>query len=110
MQVDNKYIDIYSNVLNADVRNHLSEDILDPILKTYNTILNLYRKKPEENQEMVKKGFFKIMNDQIASKDNLKDKLDILNQWNSAVYKTVIANSDNLMFIEIAYRNSEVYK
>ena len=37
MQVDNKYIDIYSNVLNADVRNHLSEDILDPILKTYNT-------------------------------------------------------------------------
>jgi hypothetical protein len=96
---DNKYQKIYSNILDDDVKNNLSEDNITSVLKAYETVTNLHDDKSEDSQEKVKEGFFRIMNNKIASKDSLKDKLDIMKRWSSEVYKQMVKNRNELRYV-----------
>jgi hypothetical protein len=86
-------------ITNKDVRARISTTDLARVSRAYKVTMNLHDNKSQDQISQLEDGFYRIMNEKIASKDSLKDKLDILKRWSSEVYKSITLNSDNLKYV-----------
>jgi hypothetical protein len=93
------YFTVYNQISDKDVKNKIDYTDLTTTVNAYKFVLSIHNNKSQNQISQLEDGFFKIMNEKIASKDSLDDKLNILKKWGKDVYKQMIKSSDQLRYV-----------
>jgi hypothetical protein len=93
------YDNIIKNIADETFRKQLTELDLKPVFQAYSTIILLHENRSDDDKQKLVDGFYRIMNEKIASSDSTKSKIKILTRWAQESCIAVKKNSENLRYV-----------
>jgi hypothetical protein len=101
--------DIYSEISDHKLRNHLPMKTVNNLLQAYNLSIGVTTEWSPGAQQQAKDGFLYTMNEKAKLGDTIEDKNRILNEWSTNASQAIRSNASDLKFMQTSEQHlSEV--